>query len=406
MRYCDLTLAYTETSGGIKTYIDQKRRYIADHREDEHILIVPGEEDRTTRDRRLTKIEIESPLIPGCEPYRFFWRPDRIRRILEETAPDVIELGSYFLSPLAAFRYRDERRDAGGACLVSAYFHTDVAHAYVGAPARKFLGEGIEGVSETLASWGHTLSEILEDGAESAFGHMFRKCDLTLAATEAQAARIAEYGVTGTEIVPLGVDLSRFSPERRSPAFRERLGVGEDEILLVYSGRLDTEKSVTLLVDAFERLPQEPRFHLAMMGEGPLRPELEHRAASLERCSVLPYEKDKDAYASALASADIYVTAGPHETFGLSVVEAEASGLPVVGVDAGALRERIRPEWGRLGPVGDASAMAENILEIAPRRETMGAAARQHVFDADYGWDGSFGKLFAIYASALEKARS
>ncbi|EGV30838.1 glycosyl transferase group 1 [Thiorhodococcus drewsii AZ1] len=404
MRYCDLTLAYTETSGGIRTYIDQKRRYIDEQTDDEHLLIVPGERDHCERQGRLCKIEIESPLIPGCEPYRFFWRPDKIRRALADQQPDVVELGSYFLSPWAAFRYRDERRAEGLPTLVSVYFHTDVAHAYVGAPVRRFFGEGMESVSDTLALWGHKLGEILEDGAESAFGQMFRKCDLTLAATQAQAARVADYGVQGTEIVPLGVDLSLFSPERRSAAARERLGVAEDDILLIYCGRLDSEKAVTLLVDVFERLPAMSRFHLVLVGEGPLRAELEARAGRFGRVHVLPYEKDKSAYATLLASADLYVTAGPHETFGLAVVEAEASGLPVVGVDAGALRERVRSDWGRLGPVGDAGAMVGNILEILPRCRDMGRAARRHVLEAGYGWDRSFERLFELYRKGLSQS--
>lgn len=405
MRYCDLTLAYTETSGGIRTYIDQKRRYLAEHTDIEHVLVVPGEEDSLSRDGPLTKIEIQSPLIPGCEPYRFFWRPDKIRRVLEETQPDVVELGSYFLSPWAAFRYRDERREEGLPTVVSAYFHTDVAQAYVGAPVRKFLGEGMEGVSETLALWGNKLSEILEDGAKSAFGQMFRKCDLTLAATRAQAQRVAEYGVKGTEIIPLGVDLRLFSPERRCSKVRRDLGVGEEDILLIYCGRLDHEKAVMLLPDVLARLPSRPPFHLVMMGEGPQRTELEARAKELPGLRLLPYEKDKTAYATTLASADIYVTAGPHETFGLSVVEAEASGLPVIGVDAGALRERVQPEWGRLVTVDDADAMAAAIQEILPRRRAMGMAARKHVLEADYGWDSSFAKLCGVYGAALGAMR-
>lgn len=406
MRYCDLTLAYTETSGGIRTYIDQKRRYLAEHTQDEHLLIVPGERDRESRDGPLVKIEIESPMIPGCEPYRFFWRPDKILRALKKVQPDVVELGSYFLSPWAAFRYREERRAEGLPTLVSAYFHTDVAHAYVGAPVRKFLGEGREGISDTLALWGNKLSEILEGGAESAFGQMFRKCDLTLAATAAQAARVADYGVKNTEIIPLGVDLRCFSPERRRSEARQKLGVGEDEILLMYCGRLDTEKAVSVLADAFAQLPAEPRCHFVMMGEGPLRPELEARAARLSRLQILPYEKDKETYATILASADLYVTAGAHETFGLSVIEAEASGLPIVGVDAGALRERVQSDWGRLGPVDDATAMAANILAILPDRRVMGRAARRHVLEAGYGWDSSFAKLLRLYAVALRATRA
>ena len=410
MRICDLTLAYTETSGGIRTYIDQKRRHIAEHSDHEHVLVVPGERDRVSREGRLTKIEIQSPVIPGCRPYRFFWQPAKVREALKRSAPDIVELGSFFVSPWAAFSYRDDCRAVARPCLVSAYFHTDVAEAYVGAPLRQFLAEGVEEISATLADWGHKLTDAIESGAEATFGQIFRRCDLTFAATEAQAARIREYGVQGTRIVPLGVDLSLFSPERRSPDWHRRHGIGDDDLLLIYCGRLDTEKDVMMLVDAFARLVlrqdctrrgQRSLCHLMLLGEGPLHTELDRRADQIPRLHVQGYEQDRAAYATALASADMYVTAGPHETFGLAVLEAQASGLPVVGVEAGALRERVTPAIGRLGPVGDAEAFAANIRQVAPKRDAMGTAAREHVLAAGYGWQRTFELLLGIYAEAF-----
>ena len=410
MRFCDLTLAYTDTSGGIRTYIDQKRRHIAEHTAHEHVLIVPGERDRASRDGRLTRIEIQSPVIPGCRPYRFFWQPAKVRHALERSAPDIVELGSFFVSPWAAFRYRDECRQVARTCLVSAYFHTDVAEAYVGAPLRHFLADGVEEISATLAGWGHKLSDAIENGAEASFGQIFRRCDLTFAATAAQAARIREYGVEGTHVVPLGVDLALFSPERRDPGWRRAHGVGDDDLLLMYCGRLDTEKDVMMLGDAFTRLVlsedcvrqgRRSQCHLMLLGDGPLRAKLDRRAEQTPRLHVEGYEHDRPTYAAALASADIYVTAGPHETFGLAVVEAQASGLPVVGVDAGALRERVTADIGRLGPVGDAEAFAANIREVAARRDAMGAAARAHVLSAGYGWERTFTLLLDTYAEAF-----
>lgn len=220
-RYCDLTLAYTDTSGGIRTYIDHKRRWITENSNDEHVLIIPGEHDRASQTGQLHTIELQSPLIPGAHPYQFFWRPDKVRHALAQSAPDIVELGSFFVEPWVAFRYRDECRQHAAHCLVSAYFHTDIAHAYVGAPLRHLLVDGVEEVSETLAAWGHRVSEVIENGAEASLGQIFSRCDLTFAATAAQAARIAEYGVSGTEIVPLGVDLAQFSPEQRSTEWRQ-----------------------------------------------------------------------------------------------------------------------------------------------------------------------------------------
>jgi alpha-1,6-mannosyltransferase len=400
MRHCDLTLAYTETSGGIRTYIDAKRRHIQQHTEDEHVLIVPGPQDRIQREGRLTRIEIRSPLIPGCHPYRFFTRPHRVLQALRQTAPDTVELGSFFTCPWAAFRYRAAQRRAGRPVVVSAYFHTDIANAYAGAPVAQAL-TGLPG------EWGGRMGRMAEAAARRLFGGVFRRCDLTLAATAQQADRLRQYGITGTHILPLGVDTARFHPRRRDPDWRAELGVAAEDLLLLYCGRLDGEKDVLTLARAFallqQRLPADaPRFVLALMGAGPHRPALEARARELPGLLLLDYETDRSAYARALASADIYVTAGPHETFGLSVVEAQASGLPVVGVDAGALREHVRPDRGRLAPVGDAAALAGQILEVAGQHRELGAAARRYVLEAGYAWDQTLERLLALYAGALD----
>ncbi|SFM28550.1 alpha-1,6-mannosyltransferase [Ectothiorhodospira mobilis] len=400
MRHCDLTLAYTETSGGIRTYIDAKRRHIQQHTEDEHVLIVPGPQDRIQREGRLTRIEIRSPLIPGCHPYRFFTRPHRVLQALRQTAPDTVELGSFFTCPWAAFRYRAAQRRAGRPVVVSAYFHTDIANAYAGAPVAQAL-TGLPG------EWGGRMGRLAEAAARRLFGGVFRRCDLTLAATAQQADRLRQYGITGTHILPLGVDTARFHPGRRDPDWRAELGVAAEDLLLLYCGRLDGEKDVLTLALAFallqQRLPADaPHFVLALMGAGPHRPALEARARELPGLLLLDYETDRSAYARALASADIYVTAGPHETFGLSVVEAQASGLPVVGVDAGALREHVRPDRGRLAPVGDAAALAGQILEVAGQHRELGAAARRYVLEAGYAWDQTLERLLALYAGALD----
>jgi alpha-1,6-mannosyltransferase len=103
-----------------------------------------------------------------------------------------------------------------------------------------------------------------------------------------------------------------------------------------------------------------------------------------------------------VASADVYVTAGPHETFALSVIEAQASGLPVVGVDAGALRERVPEELGYLGPVDDARAMAVNIVLAAADRAAIGARARRYV-EQHFGWDSTFRRLISQYEAQLHR---
>jgi alpha-1,6-mannosyltransferase len=90
------------------------------------------------------------------------------------------------------------------------------------------------------------------------------------------------------------------------------------------------------------------------------------------------------------------------ETFGISIIEAQASGLPVVGVAAGAMIDRVSNEVGRLGPVGDSAAMAANILSVwNGNRRAMADQARAHALQ--FSWDSSMEALFGrVYPAAFE----
>ena len=395
MKFCDITLSYTETSGGIRTYIDAKREYLNRHTEHEHVLIIPGETDETIIEGRSTTHRIASPYLPGCQPYRVFWRPDKIKQALDESAPDAIELGSFYVSPWPVFAYRQQQRDAGRSVVVGGYFHSDIAEAYVAGPIRNMPHWN------DLTDWlEDRLADLAESGAEAYVGSVFERCEVRLAASPAQATRLLEYGVTGyVDVVPLGVDVKQFHPSKRSKEKRAELGVADDEMLLVFAGRLDVEKRPLHLVETLKHLDANAKVRLVLIGEGAQRGDLE--AIDDDRVIVLPYESDPERFASLLASADAYVTAGAHETFGLSVVEAQACGLPVVGVDAGALVERAPKELGRLAPVDDAAAFAAAIEEVLQQRKAMGVAARRHV-EQKFSWEACFEKWLEVYQRAIK----
>ncbi len=387
MRVCDLTHAYTETSGGIRTTVDAKRRWLLDHGH-EHVLIAPGSSDAVERSGGATTVRVAGPVIPGAAPYRLFLRMDKVRAALALAQPDLIELHTFYTSPWAAFSYR---KHSARPVALTAFYHTDLPSAYVRPAVENLLGPAAACRAE---GW-----------AEAYVRAVFDRCDRGFAVSPALVQKLRRMGIAAPlAAVPLGVDLGLFHPSKRDEALRDRLGIGEDDLLLVYAGRLDSEKQVEVLADAVELLPARLRPRLVLAGEGPRRAALEARAAGGDRLVVLPYVQDKEALARLLASADVYVTAGPHETFALSVVEAQASGLPVVGVAAGALVERVSPETGRLGPVGDAAAFAENVAAVAAECEALGAAGRAHV-EAAFSWDRTFERLFAAYEEVLHRPR-
>lgn len=400
MKFCDITMAYNATSGGIKTYIEEKRRFLRDNTDHEHVLIIPGARDRVRRSGRSTTVTIKAPLLPGQDAYRVFVSQAKIKQVLLEEAPEIVELGSYYTEPWAAFAYRRRRRESGAPCLLGAFFHTDVARAYVAAPLRTVAQAWLQDASEAVLSSVEKIADIAAGGAERYMRYVFSHCDLAFASSPSQASRLNEYGVEDVAVVPMGVDLKLFHPRRRSAALRAENGARDDTLALLYAGRFCTEKRVLTIVKAFEALPQTLKAQLWLMGDGPQRGDVLAAAARNASIRVFDYESDRARFADRLASADIYVSAGPFETFAISVIEAQASGLPVVGVDAGALRERVLDGLGALGPVDDVAAMAANIARVAADRAAIGARARAHSVE-NFGWRRALETLLAHYEAKL-----
>jgi alpha-1,6-mannosyltransferase len=266
---------------------------------------------------------------------------------------------------------------------------TDFPTVYVERPVSKFLGRSVG------AALGRQLYRYC--------GSLYRRFDAVFALSEnGGAAKLRDMGVPNVHVVGLGVELGDFGPWRRDERLRRSLGLRDDQPLLVYVGRLDIEKRPDVVAEAFRRLPESLGAKLVLIGEGPLREQI---AAFEDPRIIMPgYVRDRAELARWLASSDIYVSAMADETFGVSIVEAQASALPVVGVEAGAMIDRVTPKVGRLGPVGDSEAMAANILAVL-QGDTAAMAEEAVRESRDYSWDKSMAALFGrIYPSAIARA--
>ncbi|MEO8142104.1 MAG: glycosyltransferase [Sphingomicrobium sp.] len=382
---CDVTQSWSAVGGGVGTYLRHKRQHILNHTPHRHLLIVPGTTDEVVEDGRTITATIASPKVPASPNYRLLLRSGQVRRVLERFKPDLIECQDAYNLPWAAISHA--RRHPGTA-LVAAYM-TDFPTVYVERPFASVVGETIAGAASRLCYW--------------YCGKLYCKFDLIYALSEnGGAAKLRDLGLDPVEVVPLGCELGEFSPDCRDFALRRKLGVADDAPLLIYAGRLDGEKRAQAVVDAFALLPDSLGAHLVLLGDGPLREPI--LALGQPRLHAPGYVKGRPELARWLASADLYVSGMADETFGISIIEAQASGLPVVGVAAGAMVDRVDDSIGRLGPVDDSAAMADNILDLwaddqsAIRARTV-AHARQ------FGWDKSMDMLFGrIYPLAMRRA--
>ncbi|GAB5533812.1 MAG: glycosyltransferase family 1 protein [Rubricoccaceae bacterium] len=386
--------------GGIRTYIHEKRAYLLEHTPHQHLLIVPGERDETLVDGRVTTVTIRSPHVPGSTAYRLLLRNRAVRAALEAHRPDVIESLDAYNLPWAALRHRREHPSTA----VIGGYRTDFPRAYVGGIGGPWLDRVLP---SPLAA---ALTRRCVGLADRYVRRVYSQMDRVYALSTGRADALKELGVPDVQVLPLGVDLNVFSPARRDPDLRTRWGASplaypDGPPVLIYAGRLDAEKQPDLLLDAFERLPASLGAILVLMGDGPARPEIDTRALSLQAqgrtIHVTGYVRDRAELARHLASADLYVSAMAHETFGISILEAQACGLPVVGVRSGAMPDRVSASLGRLAAPNDAEAFAAAIQDVLHGNlADMGRRARQHV-EASFGWDRTFRRVLSFYADAL-----
>ncbi len=379
----DVVEVWAPTGGGIRSWVEAKAHALRERGDSIHLLVVPGAETRVARTSGGLLVEIRSPPVPRCPPYRFLLDRRSVLRALRQIGPDVVEIGSQYRIGPTVQRWRAE---SGGR--LAAFLHTDLAGGYIGPWARRLFGRGI----------GRTI----ERRVRAHLGNVFQSADLAMAATPGGVRSLCEMGVEAPHLLPLGVDLATFSPGRRSSALREELlGSDPEGRLLVFLGRLDNEKRVPLLVEAFRRARQaHPNVHLLVVGDGPLLGRVPEWRSQVPGFHHSPWEGCRLGVARLLASADAYVTAGPYETFGLSVLEAQACGLPVLGVRAGALAERVDRSSGWLVTPDDAEALAVGMGKIASLpleglRER-GHQSRLHALKGG-GWEAVFQRLFALY---------
>jgi alpha-1,6-mannosyltransferase len=171
--------------------------------------------------------------------------------------------------------------------------------------------------------------------------------------------------------------------------------------LALYVGRLAGEKEIDVALDAWRDVERRTGARLVLVGAGPSARAL-RRAAGAERAIWLPYERDRARLADLYAAADLYLAPGPAETFGLSAMEALASGLPILSVGQGGVAEAVeRSGAGRLYAVGDpASLAAQAVALLESDLPRLGAVGRRYA-EANHAWDRVFDRLFEVYARIL-----
>jgi alpha-1,6-mannosyltransferase len=189
--------------------------------------------------------------------------------------------------------------------------------------------------------------------------------DMVVCTTDFAREEFDRIDARNVATVPLGVDLETFHPRHRSIVLR-RQWAAPGQSLLVHCGRLSVEKRADRSIDALAALRDSGvDAHLLIIGEGPMRRKLERQAAGLP-VSFTGFVDNRGQVAAMLASADVALAPGPHETFGLAALEALACGTPAVVSRTSALREIVTADSGAHA-ANDPDSIARGVIDIIGR---------------------------------------
>ena len=387
LKICDLTQFYSPVSGGVRRYIEQKGAYLRKHRPDcQHILIVPGEKTESFGDELLRTYTIASPLLSRTSRYRALTKLHLIEEVLEKERPDIIESGDPY-----QVAWKSVASGRGLDIPVVGFYHSHFPEAYFRTIANYFGPLAISVTDEICRKYVTTL---------------YNRFECTFVPSPVLAKLLSRWGVERLHTVDLGVDTEVFVPDIDDrAATRSKLEIPRDARLLLYVGRLASEKNVRTLFEAFSLLhSREPgKYTLLCVGDGTQRALVQNLREETKAVHWLSFCPDARELAAIYRAADLFVHPGVQETFGLVALESQASGTPVVGIK-GSYMDRIiftdQKQWAtENSPAALAEAIERKFTQDLP------AAGRAASIEARerYSWNSVFARIFQIYTEVVNR---
>lgn len=234
--------------------------------------------------------------------------------------------------------------------------------------------------------------------------HVHNQTLVTLVPTRELQQQLTASGYTKLGILDRGIDVQLFNPQRRNPALRERLGVGEGQLLVTLVSRMAQEKNLDLAFSAFRAIQQHvPDARFLLVGDGPERKRLQDAHPDCLFAGM----QTGTALAEHYASGDLFLYPSTSETFGNVILEAMASGLPVVTFNYAAAYEHIRSgENGMAVPLEDNAAFIDASIALAcdaALRQRQGELASQTAHGLS--WDKVVERLDQTIQTVLREVR-
>ncbi len=386
MKIVDVSGFYSQSGGGVRSYVHQKLAAAARLGHDVTI-IAPGAHHRIERRDGGKIVWTPAPPMPFDSNYRMFWRSREVERVLDQERPDVVEGSSTWRGGWIAGGWR-------GAAVKSLVFHQDFVAAY----AHTLLDRRLS----------HSAIDRLFAPAWRHIARLSRRFDVTIAGGDWLAARLEAFGVHNPVAVPLGVETGRFSPDHRDETVRRdllaRCGLGPDGALLLAVGRFHPEKRHGVIIDGFAKARRtNPGLGLVLVGDGLRRDAVARAADRAGNVHMLGPIADRGLMARLYASADLLVHGSGAETYGLVVAEAITSGLPVVVPDCGGASDFAPRARSAVYRIGDSDACAAAILRLAASELADSSSPTVDRNLSVRTSDAHFAALFGLYGDMIER---
>lgn len=293
---------------------------------------------------------------------------------LKEFQPDLIHIATEFSLGLHGLAYAKENNIP-----ISASYHTDFPK-YLSYYNIQFL----ENFAWRYFKWFHSHAEV------------------NFCPSKYTKKQLEEHGIENVKIWGRGIDTKIYTPSNRSEEERKKYGIKKSDKVLIYVGRIAPEKELDVLVNAVKTLnSSNTKFKVLMVGDGPMKKALEQQ--DIKNVIFTGYKSGEE-LRTLYASADIFAFPSSSETYGNVILEAMASGLPVVAAYEGGVRENLVDGYNGVAfKAGDSKDMSQSIKKLLNDdglREALSYNARQHSLIRN--WDKIYDNLFENYSEAIE----
>jgi glycosyltransferase involved in cell wall biosynthesis len=321
-------------------------------------------------------VSVPSIAIPSRSEYRLpLALPPRVRRDLEAFAPNIVHVSSPDIVGHRAVSWARKRKIA-----VAASVHT------------RF---------ETYLEYYHL--QWLEPVVRAGLRRFYHRCEIVLAPAESTALILrAQRMNRDITIWTRGIDRDQFNPGRRDMEWRRQKGIGDDEMVVAFLGRIVMEKGLDVFADAIHALEQLGVKHrVLVIGEGPARPWFEQQLPD----AIFTGQLTGTELSRALASADVFLNPSITEAFGNVTLEAMACALPVIAAEATGATNLVHVgQTGMLVDGTDPEAFADALARYARdpdlrRRHGLGGLEIARTMD----WDTINSAVVRAYKHAIIK---